>query len=231
MTSGLRSVRDKVVVRLDDRLAAASPHRRLHEVVTAFGDELKAVRAGGRPLARGERPPIQPSRHHRRPARRRRGTCTVHGLPRRQLGDGYRGLTVVPHRARPAYGKPILDRLLHAGDDRCRASGRAGVPGIRRDTCQRCRRRLPDGRRRACVTVCCERTASIADDLADAAHSWRVQLRVALGRADDGLGGPAARRRGPRRLTIRLIPGAAGARRPGCERRRVAPFVAAPCAW
>ena len=46
MTSGLRSVRDKVVLRLEDGLAAPTqPIRRLHQVVTAFGDELKAVRA------------------------------------------------------------------------------------------------------------------------------------------------------------------------------------------
>ena len=46
MTSGLRSVRDKVVVRLEDDLAAWDwPARRLHQVATAFGDQVKAVRA------------------------------------------------------------------------------------------------------------------------------------------------------------------------------------------
>src|SRR4051812_17778300 len=44
MTSGLRSVRDKIVLRLDDRLMEPPPFGRLHELATAFGDELKAVR-------------------------------------------------------------------------------------------------------------------------------------------------------------------------------------------
>ena len=46
MTSGLRSVRDKVVLRLEDALASSgTPMARLHQVATAFGDELRNVRA------------------------------------------------------------------------------------------------------------------------------------------------------------------------------------------
>lgn len=46
MTSGLRSVRDKVVRRLEDELLSAQvPHARLHRVATAFGDQLRTVRA------------------------------------------------------------------------------------------------------------------------------------------------------------------------------------------
>jgi len=46
MSSGLRSVRDKVVARLEDRVAARSePFRRFHEFATAYGDELRTVRA------------------------------------------------------------------------------------------------------------------------------------------------------------------------------------------
>jgi putative proteasome-type protease len=44
-TSGLRSVTDKVLSRLEDRFASrAEPARRLHEVVTAYGSELRHVR-------------------------------------------------------------------------------------------------------------------------------------------------------------------------------------------
>jgi putative proteasome-type protease len=43
MTSGLRSVRDKVMARLQDRLDH-TPLRRMHELATAYGDELRAVR-------------------------------------------------------------------------------------------------------------------------------------------------------------------------------------------
>ena len=46
MTSGLRSVRDKVVLRLEDSLDdLGTPMARLHQVASAFGDELRNVRA------------------------------------------------------------------------------------------------------------------------------------------------------------------------------------------
>jgi len=46
MTSGLRSIRDKVVARLEDELRAAETgHRRMHEFATAYGQVLRAVRA------------------------------------------------------------------------------------------------------------------------------------------------------------------------------------------
>ena len=45
MTSGLRSVRDKVVSRLEDRIAAMpAPFTRLHQLASAFGDELRQAR-------------------------------------------------------------------------------------------------------------------------------------------------------------------------------------------
>jgi putative proteasome-type protease len=45
MTSGLRSIRDKVVARLEDDLrGAATAHRRLHELATAYGQVLRDVR-------------------------------------------------------------------------------------------------------------------------------------------------------------------------------------------
>ncbi|RPH44889.1 MAG: proteasome-type protease [Burkholderiales bacterium] len=46
MTSGLRSVRDKAVSRLEDRLAAMpEPFNRAHQLASAFGDALREVRA------------------------------------------------------------------------------------------------------------------------------------------------------------------------------------------
>ncbi len=46
MTSGLRSVRDKVVARLEDRFASGShDFTRFHEFASAYGHELRAVRA------------------------------------------------------------------------------------------------------------------------------------------------------------------------------------------
>lgn len=45
MTSGLRSIRDKVVARLEDELRAAkTTHRRVHELATAYGQVLRTVR-------------------------------------------------------------------------------------------------------------------------------------------------------------------------------------------
>ena len=114
MTSGLRSVRDKVVLRLEDGLAArAEPFRRLHHVVTAFGDELKAVRAEDGPSleAGGLR-------------------FNLHAIIGGQLADDDEPalFMVYPEGnwvtatddspsfiiGRTAYGKPILDRLLDA---------------------------------------------------------------------------------------------------------------------
>ena len=44
MTSGLRSVRDKTVMRLQDRLVDAPPFARVHQLASSFGTELKSVR-------------------------------------------------------------------------------------------------------------------------------------------------------------------------------------------
>jgi len=46
VTSGLRSVCDKVVLRLEDALSARRhPWARTHQIATAFGHELRHVRA------------------------------------------------------------------------------------------------------------------------------------------------------------------------------------------
>ena len=51
MTSGLRSVRDKAARRWDDALAEREqPLARMHQVVTAYGDEVKLVRQEDGPM-------------------------------------------------------------------------------------------------------------------------------------------------------------------------------------
>jgi putative proteasome-type protease len=112
MTSGLRSVRDKVVLRLEDRLATVDqPCRRLHQVVTWFGDELKAVRGEDGPwLEEGGL------------------AFNLHAIIGGQLADDDEPalFLVYPEGnwvtatedspsfiiGRTSYGKPILDRLL-----------------------------------------------------------------------------------------------------------------------
>ena len=44
MTSGLRSVRDKTVMQLEDALVGQPPFARVHQLASAFGNELKRVR-------------------------------------------------------------------------------------------------------------------------------------------------------------------------------------------
>jgi putative proteasome-type protease len=112
MTSGLRSVRDKVVLRLEDRLAALDPpSSRLHQVVTMFGDELKAVRVE-------DGPSLEDSGLG----------FNLHAIIGGQLADDDEpGLFMVYPEGnwvtatddspafiigRTSYGKPILDRLL-----------------------------------------------------------------------------------------------------------------------
>lgn len=112
MTSGLRSVRDKVVLRLEDHLGAlGEPLARLHEVASAFGDELRNVRAEDGPSL--EASGLQ---------------FNLHGIIGGQLGgDDEPALFLVYPEGnwviatddspsfiigRTSYGKPILDRLL-----------------------------------------------------------------------------------------------------------------------
>ena len=111
MTSGLRSVRDKVVARLDDRLAAGDGHLRVHEFASAYGDALRSVREedeaaltsggfafnshailGGRLVGDTE-----PS--------------LLHVYPE---GNWVEATDDAPYFVigRTSYGKPILDRLL-----------------------------------------------------------------------------------------------------------------------
>ena len=113
MTSGLRSIRDKAVLRLEDELAARSnPHERLYRVVNDFGDQVKRVREeDGRSLQESGL----------------RFDC--HAIIGGRLsGDEEPALFLVYPEGnwvdatadspyfiigRTSYGKPILDRLLH----------------------------------------------------------------------------------------------------------------------
>lgn len=111
MTSGLRSVRDKVVARLTDRLESEPGRTRFHELASAYGDELRAVRtedetalaAGGltfnsNAILAGRFP----------------GDSTpmlMHVYPE---GNWVEATDDAPYFVigRSSYGKPILDRLL-----------------------------------------------------------------------------------------------------------------------
>ncbi len=177
MTSGLRSVRDKVTLRLEDRLAAGPPHRRLHEVVTAFGDELKAVRAE-------DGPTLEQSGL----------SFNLHAIIGGQLAsdDEPALFEVYPEGnwvvatadapsfliGRTAYGKPILDRLLETDTPLYLAVGLAYL------AFDATRASVVDVDFPIDVVVLCDhqlRTQRfLADDLADVTGTWHSQLRVAL---------------------------------------------------
>ena len=112
MTSGLRSVRDKVVLRLEDRLATgAERFSRMHELASAFGDQLREVRAeDGASLASsglsfnlnailGGRLPGDPAPALFQVYPEGNWVETTADAPYVVIGRSY-------------YGKPILDRLL-----------------------------------------------------------------------------------------------------------------------
>ena len=111
-TSGLRSVRDKVVLRLEDTLdSLATPLVRLHQVASAFGEELRSVRAEDGPsLEEGGL------------------RFNLHGIIGGQLAQDDEPVLFLIYPegnwvmatedspsfiiGRSPYGKPILDRLL-----------------------------------------------------------------------------------------------------------------------
>ena len=112
MTSGLRSVRDKVVLRLEDVLdRLEAPLSRMHQVATSFGDELRNVRAEDGPSLEGGGLRFN-----------------LHAIIGGQLaGDAEPELFLIYPEGnwviatvdspsfiigRTSYGKPILDRLL-----------------------------------------------------------------------------------------------------------------------
>ncbi len=112
MTSGLRSVRDKTAMRLEDELAALpTPLQRMHQLASAFGDQLKRVRDEDEESLRSGGL-----------------TFNLHAILGGQLpGDAEPTLfQIFPEGnwvdatpdspyfiiGRTSYGKPILDRLL-----------------------------------------------------------------------------------------------------------------------
>lgn len=112
MTSGLRSIRDKTVIYLEEQLAADTVNcHRLYQVAQAFGEQLRRVRAeDGAALAQGG------------------WTFNLHAIIGGQLeydpaptlfyvypeGNWVEATTDAPYFiiGRTLYGKPILDRLL-----------------------------------------------------------------------------------------------------------------------
>lgn len=110
MTSGLRSVRDKVVARLEDRLTSVE-FDRFHEFASAYGDTLRAVRAEDEEaLAHGGHTFNSnailagrfPGDSH---------PVLMHVYPE---GNWVEATDDAPYFVigRSSYGKPILDRLL-----------------------------------------------------------------------------------------------------------------------
>ncbi len=185
MTSGLRSVRDKVVLRLEDELAArAQPFRRLHHVVTSFGDELKSVRAEDGPSleAGGLR-------------------FNLHAIIGGQLADDDEPtlFMVYPEGnwvtatddspsfiiGRTSYGKPILDRLLDADTPLPHAVALAYL------AFDATRASVVDVEFPIDVVVWVDgqlrEQRFEAAELAEVHDFWHLQLRVALGRTADGV--------------------------------------------
>jgi putative proteasome-type protease len=112
MTSGLRSIRDKTVLRLEDELARMSePCQRMHQLVSAYGDQLKQVRdednasltAGGLKFD-----------SHAIIGGQLAGDSTPELFLVYPEGNWVVATTDSPSFivGRSAYGKPILDRLL-----------------------------------------------------------------------------------------------------------------------
>lgn len=112
MTSGLRSVRDKVVARLEDQLATAD-FDRFHQFASAYGDTLRAVRAEDGPaLAEGG----HTFNSNAILAGQFSGDddpVLMHVYPE---GNWVEATDDAPYFVigRTSYGKPILDRLLGA---------------------------------------------------------------------------------------------------------------------
>lgn len=117
MTSGLRSVRDKVVHRVEDQLAGPDlAHRRMHEFATTYGNALREVR-----------------REDSEALLRSGLSFDSHAIIAGQLADDPEPVLMhvypegnwvastddAPYMVigRSSYGKPILDRLLRSGTE------------------------------------------------------------------------------------------------------------------
>lgn len=112
-TSGLRSVRDKVVARLDDRLRVEHGQQRIHEVATMYGSALREVRdEDGSALSRSG---LSFNPHALVAGRLELDGDPVlmHVYPE---GNWVEATDDAPYFiiGRSSFGKPILDRLLSA---------------------------------------------------------------------------------------------------------------------
>ena len=146
MTSGLRSLRDKTVIYLDEKLdEEAADFRRLYQVAQAFGHQLRRVREeDGVALAQGGL------------------SFNLHAVIGGQLegdptptmfyvypeGNWIEATADSPYfiLGRTLYGKPILDRLLIS--DTPLAQAWPSLSRIRCDPHERCRCCFPDRRYR-----------------------------------------------------------------------------------
>jgi putative proteasome-type protease len=125
MTSGLRSIRDKAVLRLQAELAAGpAKYTRLHELASALGDQFKQIRAeDGASLRASDL------------------AFNAHAILGGQLPDDDESTLALVYPegnwivatedapyflvGRSAYGRPILDRLLGYDTDLGRAASLA----------------------------------------------------------------------------------------------------------
>jgi putative proteasome-type protease len=112
MTSGLRSIRDKTVLRLEDELAGLSePYERMHQLVSAYGDQLRQVRVedDASLMASGLKFDSHAIIGGQFP-----GDATPELFLVYPEGNWVVATTDSPSFivGRSAYGKPILDRLL-----------------------------------------------------------------------------------------------------------------------
>ncbi len=114
MTSGLRSVRDKVVHRVEDQLAGRDvAHRRMHEFATTYGNALREVRReDSDALSRGglsfDSHAIIAGQLVDDPV-----PVLMHVYPE---GNWVASTDDAPYMVigRSSYGKPILDRMLRS---------------------------------------------------------------------------------------------------------------------
>ena len=125
VTSGLRSIRDKAVLRLQAQLAAGdTKHTRLHELASALGEQFKQIRAeDGASLRASDL------------------SFNAHAILGGQLPDDDEATLALVYPegnwivatedapyflvGRSAYGRPILDRLLRYDTDLRRAASLA----------------------------------------------------------------------------------------------------------
>ncbi len=191
MTSGLRSIRDKAVLRLEDELgrARAEPARPAPPGRQRLRRPDQARARRGRPVARRERAALRLPRHHRWPPPRRRRAGAVHGVPGGELGHGHRRLAVLHHRAHR--------RTASRSSTACCTTTRR-CPKPSRSPTSRSTRRGPassTSSSRSTSCVCGRRPAApaplrSAEDLTAAHDFWHEHLQDALDAFPIDVGAP-----------------------------------------